>query len=96
VIVLFSTHGVIWLGAIVTTFGFQADTRIPPWADPLLPAKASSHLKGFSMDKGISDLAMCLVDIPPDGLAGNAKHGCCLLLLQILEVDQFQHRYLLG
>jgi hypothetical protein len=36
------------------------------------------------VDKGISNLAAGLVDIPPDGLAGNAKHRCCLFLFKLL------------
>jgi len=39
------------------------------------------------MDKGIGNLAAGLVDIPPDSLAGNAEHRCCLFLFKGLQID---------
>jgi hypothetical protein len=46
------------------------------------------------MDKGISNLAARFMNIPPDSLAGNAEHRCCLFLFKVLQIDQFQYRYL--
>lgn len=48
------------------------------------------------MNESICNLAVCLVDIPPDRLPGNPKGCCSHLLFKALQVNQVQDRQFFG
>ncbi len=48
------------------------------------------------MNKGIGNFTAGLMNIPPDGFTGNTEHCCRLFLFKVLQIDQFQYRYLFG
>ena len=48
------------------------------------------------MNESICDLAVCLMNIPPDCLPGNPKGCCGHLLLKALQVNQVKYCQLFG
>lgn len=46
------------------------------------------------MNQGIGDLAMCLMNITPDGFSGNTESCGCLLLFKFLQIDEVKYRHL--
>ena len=48
------------------------------------------------MYQGISNLAMSLMNVPPDSFTGNAEYSCCLLLFKTLQIDKVQYYQLFG
>jgi hypothetical protein len=48
------------------------------------------------MDQGIGDFTPCSMEIPPYGAARDAQGCCCFLLLESLQIDQFQEFKFLG
>jgi len=57
-------------------------------ASPFGSFCTADHVDAFSVDQGIGNLAACLMEIPPCGLAGYAHPFCSLFLLKPIKVDE--------
>jgi hypothetical protein len=52
------------------------------------------NLYGFSMNQGIRNLTMRLMNITPDGFSGNTERCCRLFLFKFLQIDEVKYRHL--